>query len=172
VAAFHAACHRGDEAAVRAALAASPALLRAPEPDTGFTPLVACLLGGAAAAPALRALKEKLAPGDLRALCVSGRSPLHFAAKAHSAGSDSLKWLLGASVPTTAADADGVTPLHEAVKNHHAPAEAVAMLVAAGADRGARDGKGRSPVDLAKVLGEHGVLPNADAVLAALGATN
>jgi hypothetical protein len=33
----------------------------------------------------------------------------------------------------------------------------------------ARDGKGRSPVDLAKVLGGHGVLPNADAVLAALG---
>ena len=47
MAAFHAACHAGDERAVRFALADAPALLRAPEAGTGFSPLVACLLGGA-----------------------------------------------------------------------------------------------------------------------------
>lgn len=37
VAAFHAACHEGDDGAVRAMLAETPALLRAPEPGTGFS---------------------------------------------------------------------------------------------------------------------------------------
>jgi hypothetical protein len=168
VAAFHAACHAGDERAVRFALADAPALLRAPEAGTGFSPLVACLLGGEAAAPALRALKELLQPGDLRTMDASGRTPLHVAAKTHTVDSDALAWLLSNGVPPSATDCDGATPLHEAVRNLTAPAEAVGMLLAAGAAKGAKDGKGRTPGDVARVLAAHGVMPCADRVLAAL----
>jgi hypothetical protein len=169
VAAFHHACHAGDEAAVRAALAASPALLRAPEKGTNFLPLVTCLLGGAAAAPALRVLKELATPADLRATCASGRSLLHFAATGHAAGCEGLPWLLREGLPPSAADADGVTPLHCAVQNLHAPAEAAALLIAAGANARAKNAKGATPVDVARLLAEHGVLADARALLAALG---
>jgi ankyrin repeat protein len=170
VATFHAACHAGDAAAVRLALKGAPALARAPEKDTGFSPLVTCLLGGATALPALRELQAVLTPADKRALCNSGRSPLHVAAIMHTASSDSLQWLLAEGVPVSAPDCDGATPLHEAVRNQVAPAEAVALLVAAGAEKSARDGKGRTAGEIAAMMGAHNALPNAAAVLAALGA--
>jgi ankyrin repeat protein len=151
-------------------LAETPALLRAPEPGTGFSPLATALLGGTGALPALAALREGgLQVDDLRAPCPAGRTPLHLAARAHVSGSTSLEWLLREGVPASAMDCDGVTPLHEAMRNHEAPLEAAQLLLAAGADKSVKDSKGMTPGDLATVRAAHRVLLNADEVLAKLG---
>ena len=155
---------------MRALLARSPLLLRAKEPGTGFSPLVACLLGGEAGSPSLTVLQAVLADGDVRSdTCEAGRNPLHFAAKAHWQGSEALSWLLKRGVDVNGSDCDGLTPLHCAVQGLLAPEEAVRQLMACGADPLKKDAKGRSVVDLARMLRDHGAHDEHDAVHLALG---
>jgi hypothetical protein len=149
VSAFHLACHSGDAAAVRSALAAQPSLLRSVASESGFTPIVEALLGGQKALPALQVLREALAPADLNATLSCGRAPLHFAAAAHTRGSASLLWLVSLKVPVNVTDVDGLTPLHCAVQG--LSVEAVEILIAAGADTKWKDSRGRTPRDVAIV---------------------
>jgi hypothetical protein len=118
------------------ALKGAPALVRAPEKDTGFSPLVTCLLGGATALPALRELQAVLTPADKRALCNSRRSPLHVAAAllhrwAECRGIELVEGLHAASLELLERWDDGLPflPPGERKLRHRIPASARATPI-------------------------------------------
>lgn len=134
---------------VRAHLAADPAVARPYDTQRGVTPL-----HDAAAAGALRAIDALIAAGavvDALSRDDTRRTPL--LAACASGGTEACRALLRAGADPDARDASGVTPLMIAARaNDRALAE---LLVARNANHDAHDRDGHTAADIAAAAGAH-----------------
>jgi ankyrin repeat protein len=94
------------------------------------------------------------AGADVNAKCSGGGTPLHFAATFDYGSVVQLLVAKGARVND--ADDMGVTPLHYAVSNRAADASCV--LLSMGADANCRDKAGKTPLDVARRVGDIGIV--------------
>lgn len=86
-----------------------------------------------------------------------GNTALHYAAQDQHQEMASLLIARGANVEIE--DAYGNTPLGRAVFNSRGRGELICVLLKAGADKNHRNASGMTPFELAKSIGNYGLLP-------------